>query len=168
VRGTDAYYYDSDGYKVLLEGANELAVDLTAAESAELSAPELTKLKVNGRELRGGVVMLDADDVPGDIVAALDAVGALQPVFGAKSSGLIVVLPEVRIETGNEDEARKVRRFLESSDIDAEVVRDAGEFMVVRPRSGRGVDALQLANRVEEAVHPLMAQAHFLRVVPRP
>ena len=143
-------------------------MDLGAAESAALPADVLAKLKDEGTALRGSIVMIDADKLPKDVGEALDAAGALQPVFGSRTTGLIVVLPEVRIETDTEGEASEVKRVLESSDIDAEVVRDAGDQIVVRPASGRGIDALQLANQIVEAVHPPVAQARFLRVVPRP
>jgi hypothetical protein len=141
---------------------------MNAAASAELPDGVLTKLKDEGRELRHGIVMVDPDALSEDVGEALDGVGALQPVFGSRDTGLVVVLPELRIETDSEAAADDVKRFLESSDIDAEVVRDTHERMVVRPSSGRGMDALQLANSVVEAVHPSMAQARLLRVVPRP
>lgn len=165
---TDAYYYNSDGSKVRLEGSDELAVDLNAASAAELPPTVLRRVEEKGSALRDGVVMLGSGELPEDVVRTLDEAGALRPVFGARSTGLLVVLPEVRIETGDEKQAEEVRRYLECSDIGAEVIRDAGERIVVRPTSGRGEDALELANRVEEAVHPLLAQARFLRIVPRP
>jgi hypothetical protein len=168
VRGTDAYYYyDVDGSQVPLRQASQLAVDLKAADAAGLPAEALDGLKKSARELRPGIVMLDSANVSEGVVQALDAVGALQPVFSGEANSLVVVLPEVRIETKDNEQASKVRGYLKSADVDLEVIRDAGERIVVRPLSGRGVDALDLANRVEEEVHPVMAQARFLRVVPK-
>jgi hypothetical protein len=89
-------------------------------------------------------------------------------VFRAADGSLLVVLPEVRIEAADERQARKIRRALDGASVASEVVRDKGEQLVVRPRSHKGGDALELANLVAETVEPPMAQARFLRVVPRP
>jgi hypothetical protein len=37
---------------------------------------------------------------------------------------------------------------------------------VLKPASGRGEEALELANHVSEQVNPDAAQARFLRIVP--
>jgi hypothetical protein len=161
----DAYYYDVDGSRVPLRAADELAVDLRAAE---LPPGALERLSECGRELRGDVVMLDGGEVPGEVAEAFDAAGALHPVFGSADGGRVVVMPEVRIEVADEQQAGEVRRYLEASELSCEVVRESGAQLVVRPTSGRGAEALELANRIEEELHPPMSQARFLRIVPRP
>jgi hypothetical protein len=163
----DTYYYDN-GSQVPLEPADEVAVDLHSADAADVPRAVLGSLKKHGHQLRSGVVMLGRDEVAGDVVDALDQAGALHPVFRAEDGALLVVLPEIRLEAADKTEATKIRRWLESADVDSEVVRDAGERLVVRPTSGRGVDALDLANRIVEEVQPRLAQARFLRIVPRP
>jgi hypothetical protein len=163
-----AYYYDVDGSQIQLEPADQIAVDLDAARTAKLPRNVLDGIETKGRELRGGVVMLGAGDLSPDFVEALNEVGALQPVFGSGDGALVVVLPEVRIETADQSQATDLREWLRSADVDSEVVRDTGDRLVVRPTSGRGSDALDLANSIEEEVHPPVAQPRFLRVVPRP
>ena len=165
----EAYYYDVNGSRLPLSPADEVAVDLAAAHEANLPKGALADLTAGAKELRAGVVMLARDRLPSDVADSLQAAGALHPVFGDGGDGLVVVLPEVRIEATDAKQAEEVRRFLESGEVRSEVIRDSADRMVVRPISrGRGADALTLANRVEEAVHPRMAQARFLRVVPRP
>jgi hypothetical protein len=163
-----AYYYDVDGSRVRLEPADDVAVDLRAAEAAGLSGDLLREVQRKSRELRGGIVLLHGGDLPDAVTGELDEAGALQPVFRAADGSLLVVLPEVRIEAADERQARKIRRALDGASVASEVVRDKGEQLVVRPRSHKGGDALELANLVAETVEPPMAQARFLRVVPRP
>jgi hypothetical protein len=167
LRGKEAYYY-ADGSQVPLHRAEELAVDLPTADRASLPKDVLNRLSKHGRELRKGIVLLDGSQVPSDVADALDAVGALPPVFRSSDGSLVVVLPEVRVEAADKEQAERVRRYLHSSEVESEMVRDSGERLVLRPASGRGADALDLANRIVEKIHPLMAQARFLRVVPRP
>lgn len=162
----EAYYYDVDGSRVPLRRAPELAVDLNAAPASPGGA-SLEALASQGRELRGGIVMLDPAKVPDELAEELDAAGAVHPVYGNEADGFVVVLPEVRIETGSESEADRVRSHLEARSQDVEVVDDAGDRIVVRPQSGRGIDALAIANRLTEEARPAMAQARFLRVVRR-
>lgn len=163
-----AYYYDVDGSRIRLDPADQLAVDLGAARTAKLPREVVSAIERDGRELRGGVVMLGVGDVSEEVAEALDEAGALQPVYGADDGALIVVLPEVRIEAADESQATDLRKWLRSANVDTEVVRDTGDRLVVRPTSGRGSDALDLANSIEEEVHPPIAQPRFLRVVPRP
>lgn len=162
----DAYYYDVNGSQVPLRAADKVAVDWSAAANAHLPADELAALKKQGTELRGDVAMLPAAAVPHPVADALDEAGALHPVFKSDDGGLVVVLPEVRIEAEDEAQAAKLREYIGSTD--SEMVRDTGEQMVVRPTSHRGADALTLANRIAEDMHPPMTQARLLRVVPRP
>lgn len=164
----DAYYYDVDGSRVPLHRAPEVAVDLGAARASTAGADRVDTLAREGRELRGGIVMLDPERVPNELAEELDDAGAVQPVYGNEADGFIVVLPEVRIETESESEAERVRSHLESRGQDVELVDDAGGRIVVRPKSGRGADALAIANRLTEEARPAMAQPRFLRVVPRP
>jgi hypothetical protein len=164
----DAYYYDADGSRVPLRASSEVAVNWAAADRSELPKDVLATLKEHGRELRGGVAMLPSSAVPDDVAEALDAAGALQPVYRSEEGALVVVLPEVRVEVADEAQAAEVRDYLSTMDLDSEVIRDTGEQFVVRPASNRGVDALDLANRIEEKMHLPMSQARFLRVVPRP
>ncbi len=144
-------------------------MDLGAASAGQVPEQALDALRQSGVELRQGIVLVDEDAVPSEAARALDSAGALQPVFSGGGESLMVVLPEVRIETDGSEEAARVRTYLDSSRFDIDVEEDAErERFVVRPRSGRGADALKLANEVAEAVNPAMAQARFLRVVPKP
>jgi hypothetical protein len=112
--------------------------------------------------------MLPSAEVPDDVAHALDQAGALQPVYRSADGALVVVLPEVRIDLADTEQASQLHDYLASHDLTSEVLRDTGEQVVLRPTSNRGDDALSLANSIEETVHPPMSQARFLRIVPRP
>jgi hypothetical protein len=112
--------------------------------------------------------MLPSAAVSDDVAQALDKAGALQPVYRSVDGALVVVLPEVRIELADTAQGKELRAYLESFELGSEVLRDTGEQVVLRPTSNRGDDALNLANAIEEAVHPPLSQARFVRIVPRP
>jgi hypothetical protein len=103
--------------------------------------------------------------LPTDLRRRLDQDDALLPVFQYEDA-LVVVLPEVRVEIAAGDET-EVHRFLEQADVPNQVLTDRGTRLVVRPDSGRGEDALRLANELQESVPVEMAQARFLRRVPK-
>ena len=168
MRSESAYFYDADGSQVPLGPSDEVAVQWKAADAANLPASVLAELKGQGRDLRQGVSMLPSAAVSDDVAQALDKAGALQPVYRSVDGALVVVLPEVRIELADTAQGKELRAYLESFELGSEVLRDTGEQVVLRPTSNRGDDALNLANAIEEAVHPPLSQARFVRIVPRP
>jgi hypothetical protein len=76
-------------------------------------------------------------------------------------------LPEVRVEESSPERQQAVHRWLRQHARDVETVEDRGGRIVLRPTSGRGQDALALANDLTEQVGPEMAQPRFLRIVDR-
>jgi hypothetical protein len=87
-------------------------------------------------------------------------------VYQTDDKSLLVVLPEVRVETTDPAKEQRLYDLVKQSDaVVAEAKR--GRF-VIRPSSGRGIDALALANRVVERVKPDIAQVRFVHIVPRP
>jgi len=86
------------------------------------------------------------------------------PVYRAEDGSLVAVLPEVRVES----EDPSVLEEVTSSLRDARVTLRTEERLVIVPDSGRGEDALALANRLAESFDLAVAQARFRRVVPRP
>jgi hypothetical protein len=97
---------------------------------------------------------------------ALAKQGAVQPVFHAEGA-MLIALPEVRLEESSPERRQAVHRWLRRHARDAEIVEDRGDRIVVRPTSGRGQDALALANQLTEQIGPEMAQPRFLRIVDR-
>ena len=161
---TDFYYY-AGGKRIPLELDSEhVAIDLSEAESRQGRRPDPAMVE-GAEELRSGLYLVERSALPTDLRRRLDQDDALLPVFQYEDA-LVVVLPEVRVEIAEGGET-EVHRFLEQADVPNQVLTDRGTRLVVRPDSGRGEDALRLANELQESVPVEMAQARFLRRVPK-
>ncbi|MGB5816042.1 MAG: hypothetical protein WBI27_12620 [Thermoanaerobaculia bacterium] len=159
------FYYYAGGKRIPLELYREhVAVDLSEAESREGKRPDPATVE-GAEELRSGLFLVEKSALSADARQRLDQEDALLPVFLYEDS-LVVILPEVRVEiaAGGETE---VHRFLEQAEVPNQILTDRGTRLVVRPDSGRGEDALRLANELQESVPVEMAQARFLRRVPK-
>jgi hypothetical protein len=168
--GDDDYdYYYASGQRVRLTPDEEwLAIDARRCEADEGAAHLKAVLRnaSSSRPLRGDLVLVRRDALSRRQLEALAKQGAIQPVFHAQGAALIA-LPEVRVEESSPERQQAVRRWLRQHARDAEIVEDRGDRIVLRPASGRGQDALALANRLTEQVGPEMAQPRFLRMVDR-
>jgi hypothetical protein len=161
----DAYYW-AGGKRIRLQRRDEFAIDVAIAQEIGVAEKQLERFRRQGRELTSALRLIDGSDLPERVRQSLDSVGALQPVYQTDDKSLIVVLPEVRVETTDPTKEDRLYDLVKQSDA---VVTEAqrGRF-VIRPSSGRGVDALALANRVVEQLKPEVAQARFIHVVPSP
>lgn len=110
--------------------------------------------------------LVEGTDLPEPVRQTLDSAGALQPVYRADSGARIVVLPEVRVETSDAAIGSRLHDLVKQSDATMTEARP-GRYSI-QLSSGRGDDALALANRVVEELEPDVAQARFIQVVPRP
>lgn len=159
------FYYYAGGKRIPLELDREhVAVDLSEAESREGKRPDPATVE-GAEELRSGLFLVEKSALSADARQRLDQEDALLPVFLYEDS-LVVILPEVRVEIAAGDET-EVHQFLEQADVPNQILTDRGTRLVVRPDSGRGEDALRLANELQESVPVEMAQARFLRRVPK-
>jgi hypothetical protein len=159
------FYYYAGGKRIPLELDREhVAVDVGVVESREGRRPDPAAVE-GAEELRSGLYLVEKSSLSADIRRRLDQEDALLPVF-LYEDALVVVLPEVRVEIAAGDET-EVHRFLEQSDVPNQILADKGNRLVVRPDSGRGEDALRLANELQESVPVELAQARFLRRVPK-
>lgn len=149
-------YYWAGGRKVPLRPSDQVVVDL---ESTAVRG-KADALGREGRRLMGSLVMVPA-------AAAREALGGaptgLHPVYQAEDDTLIAVLPEIRVEAAP-DRLEDVRRSVRG----AHVTEHGDERLVLVPDSGRGEDALRIANELSEAGGLDVSQARFLRVVTRP
>ncbi|MEA2327923.1 MAG: hypothetical protein QOE68_2882 [Thermoanaerobaculia bacterium] len=162
----DAYYY-AGGRKIELERDDEhVAVDQQVAKRAGLD----TRAADAGAapQPAGGVVLTDRATFDKKTLAGLRKAGALQPVY-KRERAVLVALPEVRIEFDNPDQRRAVLDVLSERGLLRHTIsEDTDDWMVVRPTSGNGRDALTIANQVYEKAHPAAASVRFLQFVPKP
>lgn len=164
----DTTYYYADGSVVPLERTHQVAVDLEAAETAQLSPDAFSQLQARGRPIRGSLIVLDTAAIPSYTAKKLESAGALRPVYTTEDGVTLIVLPEVRVEVSSEGEEQKLRRFLEASEANAEILQQRPKQLSILLDPAEGADALRLANSIEEELHPAMTQARFIRILPRP
>ena len=153
-------YYYADGKQVRLSpDPDHLAVNLRRIDRERI------------KDLRGTVVgdvaIFPAAAVPKPLRDSFLDAGALLPVYRA-GGAQITVLPEVRVELSGKKQHPALQSAIRSSGIQASVEPMDDNSFVLRPQSESGGDALSLANFVHEHVRPRMAQARFLRIVPKP
>jgi len=160
------YYYASDKPVGLTLDEEWIAVDMDRVDPAADDIPAAA-LRGRARPLRGSLFLLRRDCFSGPQRDVLVERGAIHPVFRAEGA-MLVALPEVRVEDASPRRQAALHDWLAQHRGEAEIVQDRGDRMVLRPTSGRGLDALALANHLSEQVGPEMAQPGFLRIVERP
>jgi hypothetical protein len=161
-----AYYYAA-GRKVELEDDDEhVAVDQKVAQEAGLGRQVAASAEASRQS--GGVVLAERSALGEDTLARLRQAGALQPVY-RRNRAVIVALPEVRVEFDNSDQRRAVMDMLaESPSLQHTITENNDERLVIRPASGSGDDALQMANEIYERAHPAAASVRLIQFVPKP
>jgi len=160
-------YYYAAGQKVHLDLDEEhVAVDQAAANAAGLGAKVGADSTTTVRA-GAGVVVAPRSSLSPDTLQQLHEAGALQPVY-RRDNASIVAMPEVRVEFDTPDQRRKVMRFLSPNASDVSVTEDTADRLVLRPISGHGEDALNLANRIQEHAKPAAASVRFVQFVPKP
>lgn len=162
----ETYYY-SEGQRIELTPVKDLvALDLEIAQKARVGEKELKSLMKNGRQLRRNLYLIGRNKLAAGMLHQIDEAGAQQPVF-QHGDTIIVVLPEVRAES-SPGKQESLFEMLQSTDtVPAEVVEESGLKLVLRPKSGRGIDALHLANQLYEHANMVMAHPRFIRLVPK-
>jgi hypothetical protein len=163
----DAFYY-ADGSAVRLAPTDLTVVDLEAARAGDVPRSLVEGLQADGRQVRGSLTMVEQDALTPDLERRLRAAGAVRPVFRAEDGALIVVLPEVRVEATNAEEVTRVRRLVEATPVKARIVERRPQQLSIQLDEADGIEALDLANRIEEEIHPALSQARFVRIVRRP
>lgn len=141
-----------------------VAVDARAANAAGLGEI-VAKLLVQSK-LRSGYVLVDAKSCPGGTGARSELDAYIHSVY--QSDGVLVVpLPEVRVEFEEESQHVNVLDALASSPVAADIVDTKAGFLALRPRSGSGEDAIDLANFVYERARPASSSVRMLSIVPK-
>ncbi len=161
----ERYYYAEGERHNLVPDTKQVAIDTGVTRSTgqekALEAVEITS------KLPGGMVLVRAGDVSATILSELDRLGATQHVY-RRGRTTIVFLPEVRVEFDDAAQRKGALEAAHSSGVPIDVIDDCAERLSLRPQSGSGDDALDLANFIYERAHPASASARMLQVVPRP
>lgn len=161
-----SYYYAADRKVPIALDDEQVAVDFARLHGASLKIRQWSKVLRASPSLWGELHLVNRSEIPDDLYAELTEKSALQPVYRYEDS-LLVVLPEVRVE-GTKTQQARIRDLITKGPVRAAVEREEGRRLVLRPVSGKGEDAIALANSVHESVRPTMTEAHFIQVVPAP
>jgi hypothetical protein len=159
-----AYYY-AGGERVDLEPDEEhVAVDQAVAKEAGLNV----KIRAASAAREGaGVVVTPRSSLTSHTLSQLEKAGALQPVY-RRDNAVVVAMPEVRVEFDSPVERGRVKRLLRPKASRVSVTEDTTDRLVIKPLSGKGDDALNLANRIHERVNPAAVSVRFVQFVPKP
>lgn len=158
-------YYYANGKRVPIEeDETQVAVDLRLADAAGLKTV-LEGLK--GPQLPGGVVLASRSALDVEGLERLREVGALRPVY-RHDRAVMVALPEIRVEVDDERQRQAVLDSIDHSPHPVEISEQGKDRLLLRPTSGSGDDALDVANFVFEQAHPAASSIRFVQVVPRP
>jgi hypothetical protein len=161
-------YYYAGGEKVELDPDRDwIAVDVDRLGKSKRDASLKKAMMTDSEPLRDSLYLVDRARLSESDLDRMEAEGATQLVYRHGNTRL-VPLPEVRVELKAENDTEVLQKCLKSHSCDAEIVKKRGGSMVLRPRSGRGSDALKIANVLQEEGSAQSAQARFLRMVPRP
>lgn len=160
-----ARHFYASGQRHVLEPAGDwLAIDTRAATAAGLGS-EIAALPV-GSKLPSGIMLVPRGKCPKELYGRLNTAGAALPAYRS-GRAVVVLMPEVRVEL-NSGQHPAALRTLSESKVPAEITDDSPDRLVLRPRSGKGEDALDLANYLYEHIQPAASSVRMLQIIPKP
>lgn len=157
------YYYAGGIRRDLHPVGDRVAIDIRGAEAAGLGA-EVSALPVISK-LPGGMVVIDRAELGNDLHERLNTAGLAKPVYRS-GDAFVVLMPEVRVEVEGDQHAAALKA-VDASKVGAEVTDNTPDRLSLRPHSGSGEDALELANFIYEHAHPAASSVRMLQIVPK-
>lgn len=151
---TQGSYYYAGGRRVPLLPVGEVVLDGEVGRRAG---------DLHGTPLTGSLVLVPEAEAQAALGETLATSPGVHPVYRTEDGSRVAVLPQVRVE-GSPETLDALGRAAGS----ARVVERTEERLVLEPASGRGADALALANDLAERGDAEVCQARFLRLVRRP
>jgi hypothetical protein len=158
------YYYAGGKRVTIEEDKSQVAVDVSRADAAGL---QKVIAGVSGPKLPGGVMLAERAAFDEKGLARLQKAGALRPVF-RHDSAVMVAMPEIRVEVDDEKQRQAVLDSIDKAPHPVEVDEQSDDRLLLRPTSGSGDHALDVANYLHEHAHPAAASIRFVQFVPRP
>ena len=158
-------YFYAGGERHSLEPAGDwLAIDTRVTVNSKFEN-DVAALRV-GSKLPGGIILVERKDCADSLRVHLETLGAIRSAYRS-GNAVVVLMPEVRVEfdAGQHDNAV---RAVNNSQVPTEITEDAPDRLALRPHSGSGEDALNLANYIYEHAKPAASSVRMLQVVPKP
>ena len=158
-------YFYAAGKRVTLTVESSLwALDTEALAVALIAESIRKRILANARHLRGKYVLAH---VPSSALEPLRAARAVQPVYRS-ADAVLVALPEVRVEESRPETLQRLWAWIELRRERIEVSEAEAGRLTLRPASGDGVEALAIANALQEEITPQLAEARFIRSIESP
>ena len=158
------HFYAGGERHTLEPAADWVAIDTRAAAAAGLSGA-VAGLPVVSR-LPGGILLVSRSACADELYSRIDAASALRQAYRT-GRAIVVPMPEVRVEFESGQQADALRALGESK-VPADITDSASDRLTLRPRSGKGEDALDLANYIYEHARPSASSVRMLQIVPKP
>ena len=164
-RNPTGFYYYASGHPVELTlDETWLAIDTGQLKAAGITPRQEAALLKDAHPLRGQLILVKRQAIPPKKLGVLSRRGVAQPVFNSNGA-LLIALPEVRVEESSSQRRRALLRWIREHGDVVEIVEDNGAKIVLRPTSGHGVEAIAVANQLNEQIGLELAQPRFVRVV---
>jgi hypothetical protein len=158
-------YFYAAGKRVTLKVESSLwALDTEALAAAIIGDTIRQRILADARQLRGKYVLAH---VPSAALEPLRAARAVQVVYRS-ADAVLVALPEVRVEERRPEKLRRLRAWIESRRQQIEVSETEDGRLTLRPASGDAVEALEIANALQEEITPELAETRFIRSIESP
>jgi urease accessory protein UreH len=158
-------YFYAAGKRVTLTVESSLwALDTEALGAAMIGDAIRQRILADAHRLRGKYVLAH---VPSAALEPLRAARAVQVVYRS-ADAVLVALPEVRVEERRPEKLRRLRAWIESRRQQIEVSETEDGRLTLRPASGDAVEALEIANALQEEITPELAETRFIRTIESP
>jgi len=163
---TKPFYY-AGGEKINLQPVKDMLAFARPASLAKLPAALKQTLHEGLEAVTDGITIVPVEQLTSQVLSAIRDKLKVFPVFAGDASGMLVALPEVRVQC-EQDENEELESWLKERAGEIKVVKHEGSQFVLQPTSGAGEDALRIANEIYKKFRPQMSQPRFLRIVDRP
>ena len=164
-------HYKAGGTSVELTPHTGIIGIDTGKLSGKAGASIWSSLKNESISVGRGIALVSVKEISNEQERKLRALKAFLPVFES-GSAVLVPLPEVRVEgpTGTDvgKAMTQARRWLQGHSDRFKIIDDGAERLVVEPASGRGEDAVLLADEISDNVSRVTATPRFIRWTQRP
>ena len=160
-------YYYAGGQKIPLHRVDHLVALRGQIPSKTSPAKKLASKKGWSMPLMNGLSLVDLGGIADEDLAKFASPGDMQPVYTSGNT-IMVPLPEVSVEAVDAGKRKSLQVLLDKMGGLARVETGKYGQMTVYLTSGKGDDALQLANLIHEKIRPEVASPRFMQVTSSP
>jgi hypothetical protein len=162
-----ANFYYAGGEKINLHPVKDMLAFARPTSLSKLPAALKQSLHLGLEAVTDGVTIVPVEQLTSQVLSAIRDKLKVFPVFAGDASGMLVALPEIRVQCEPE-QGKKLESWLKERADEIDIVKHDGTQFVLQATSGDGADALRIANEIYRKFRPQMSQPRFIRIVDRP